>query len=112
MNEPTPADLSAEQPDPLTVEVLEPPSERWPHVPAVQGNLYSFKDPRHEDQRMIAMSLDTWMALKQSIDDMTDKLRSAQSANIELAMKYQNAMQRNTVKQIILTPARGMKIPD
>jgi hypothetical protein len=86
--------------------------QRWPNAPAEHGSLYSFADPRWADQRMIAMSLETWMKLKEDLDSMTDKLRSAQSANIELALKYQNAMERRTAKQIILTPARGMKLPE
>jgi hypothetical protein len=85
---------------------------RWPQVEAEDGALYSFADPRRPEERMIGMTLATWMKLKEDLDTMTDKLRSAQSANIELALKYQNAMEKRTQKQIILTPARGMKLPE
>lgn len=94
------ASTAAEQPETPAAKAC------WPQVPAEHGGIYSFACPTH-GTRMIAVTLETWLSLKESVDTMTAQNLDAKAVNIKLYQENLELQKRlsEQARQTLATPA-------
>lgn len=88
---------------------------QWPQVEAVHGRIYSFTDPSW-GQRLVGMTIETFLSIREDINKMKAALTSAQFDNIKLYQELQTRPPAPPVETKseprILTPATGMRLPN
>lgn len=80
----------AENTDGLSIEQLTALAQRWPHVPAIDGEIYGFLDPNHKIG-MAAMTHTTWERFLRDIQMLKAIAAQARAENILLVQKLEDA---------------------
>jgi hypothetical protein len=119
---PSDASSAASGPDPSATPLESPPATTeagapvWPHAAADDGQIYTFLDPNHrpestDPQRMVAMTIETYIGIRDNIKMLHDQVVETKAANIKL---FQELQERPAKKDgpTIITPASGIRRPN
>jgi hypothetical protein len=84
----------------------------WPAEPAEKGGLYSFTLPTRPEQRLMAMTLETFLEYRAVLERLQHDVTEAKAANIKLFQENQELQRRAgpapKEERRIITPDRGM----